>query len=1124
MSVHPFFCSRLFSLTIVPPIPHKVARTMSLVNVLDRESESEVFDYGEYSQLPWGARLPPPPGASWYPRPSVIDKLPPPNGARGHGQTGLLSEVGYRSSNDPLPTYVTSSSAAIDGATPRLHTGGVSDSRSFETSDGLAFQPRPPKQSSSRPSNSNGWRAGDQSGPEKKNSTSTSWLASGRRASTLRQSGRKLLPGSESFRTAFFTCFASQELARCSLAIETSISTFLEVELTSGASLWDLVVLAMSGESAWATTCQGYISQTWPASSDRIKVLIDHLARPGVRHLEAVNLSSGTPEITEQETCIDAQDGCPPFKLQAKPGLLADLVEALAWISAVTTETFATEPQVAQICVWITSLEPGEPTILIGHDDYSPMKMLETSSDCWKRLFPHGMVPGGFPVPSRDDAMQGLELSFDLMCYLCGLEYETSDASGLVLRGHRSLVYPVRKAGDCVQWHFQHLDFTDHSKPQEETINEHLKNVGLDELQSAGRHFLGLWATPEITLGTDRVDYASLTWSNQAEVRETMAKDGVEIGGSIIFPKILNITLNKTYKIANCQRNIYMVDFEGKLQSLANFPVILYSPSEKRAWLVSYVSVILHLARARAHHQRTLGYYVPACTPAADGGSSALRTIMRHCRESVKRTSSGVYQDYVPPGMTVQDYVNEVWAALDKVTLETCRAKRLFRNQIIGYEAADIAKLKTTLRMKRKDLGMFSNSWTPLLSEIKLALFYEGISDPILAQPSGIPDTHCCSWLWRQTPKGFDLLTASLPCLVYLSEHLNGSGPTKRLTEDYSWHCPGELQLLFCDKKSRHVCNRLQEVRRLDWRSYNILHPRSEELTKYPHGAVLFKDSVNQATIHASLAAIASSQESTNGVGHRDRGSFSSTKDGSSRRYHHDWQADGKRTSQESSMPGQPPLEIRPPRSSPGTGYVAPAATQLQVWHDPNDEAEGSVTEPITDSERSRWETHGGLASSKGNSGWGQPVMAAGSRRRRRYSHQQRPPPDVEHQLPRSPRVEPLQYGNSTSDITKAPSNEPYLPPPPTRSRDINLTGSWQRPREETQPTSEFYGRNDGMRLAVPVISGHHSPVSEDSYYDRPSVSSHTSNDQRNRTHPKAGKNHRARREAQRPTSSCVFL
>ena len=372
--------------------------------------------------------------------------------------------------------------------------------------------------------------------------------------------------------------------------------------------------------------------------------------------------------------------------------------------------------------------------------------------------------------------------------------------------------------------------------------------------------------------------------------------------------------------------------------------------------------------------------------------------------------------------------------------------------------------------------------------------------------------------------QGLDLLTASLPCLVYLSEHLNGSGPTKRLTEDYSWHCPSELQLLFCDKKSQHVCNRLQELRKLDWRRYNIQHPRPEELTKYPSGAVLFKGTGNQATIHESLAAIASSQGITSVVGHRDRGLVSLSKDGSGRGYYHDWQADGKRTSREFNMPGQPQLEIRPAGSSPGTDYVAPAASQLQVWHDPNDEAERGVTETISDLERSPLETYVELASSKGSSGWGQPVIAAGSRRHRRYSHQPRCSPDLEHQLPRSPRVEPPQYESSPSYIFRIPSNEPYFPPPPTRPRDINLTGSRQRSREETQKASEFYGQSDGMRLAVPYISGHRSPASEDSYYDRPSASSHASNDQRHRTHPKAGKNHRARREARRPSLSCVFL
>jgi hypothetical protein len=44
----------------------------------------------------------------------------------------------------------------------------------------------------------------------------------------------------------------------------------------------------------------------------------------------------------------------------------------------------------------------------------------------------------------------------------------------------------------------------------------------------------------------------------------------------------------------------------------------------------------------------------------------------------------------------------KLWTALDKATLETCKGKGLFKHQIVGYEAADIAKMKTTLKMKEK--------------------------------------------------------------------------------------------------------------------------------------------------------------------------------------------------------------------------------------------------------------------------------------------------------------------------------------------------------------------------------------------------------------------------------------
>jgi hypothetical protein len=487
--------------------------------------------------------------------------------------------------------------------------------------------------------------------------------------------------------------------------------------------------------------------------------------------------------------------------------------------------------------------------------------------------------------------------------------------------------------------------------------------------------------------------------------------------------------------------------------------------------------------------------------------------------------------------MTIQDYVNEVWTALDKVTLETCKAKRLFRYQIIGYEAADIAKMKTTLRMKRKDLGMFSTSWTPLLSEIKLALFCEGLFDPIIAQSGSVPNTHCCSWVWRQIPRGFDLLTASLPCLVYLSEHLNGSGPIKRLTEEYSWHCPGELQLVFCEMKRPHVCNRLQELKKHDWRRYNILHPRPEELTKYPDGAVVFKDSVNQETIHESLAVLAAGQDTQIASYGHDPSLVSSTSDPPAPGHHRNWPTDEMETAfQEFRLQGQPRLEVRPSRPSPGTDHVAPAAMQLQIQDDPNDQAERGQAGLTTGSERSQLDTYVAVASPTGSSGWGHPVAAARSRRRRTYSSLIGALPGQENQSPGHSGVDipPLEHLNtrslgSESEYNQTRPNEQHYPSPRSSGNSRNVM-SRQRQPEETQTNTGFYGRDYNMQIAVPVDNTGRYLLSENPHYEGPSISLRTSKGQRHEMHHKGRKgrkerkDRRPRRESQKSFANCFFL
>ena len=93
---------------------------------------------------------------------------------------------------------------------------------------------------------------------------------------------------------------------------------------------------------------------------------------------------------------------------------------------------------------------------------------------------------------------------------------------------------------------------------------------------------------------------------------------------------------------------------------------------------------------------------------------------------------------------------------------------------------------------------------------------------------------------WKEVPKGFNLLTVSLPCLTSLSEHLN-QDRLDRLTSEYRWHTPGVRDVFsHCARTRRHVCNRLQEFK-ADDRGLEIRPPRiSLELAR-TRGAVVFK-------------------------------------------------------------------------------------------------------------------------------------------------------------------------------------------------------------------------------------------------------------------------------------------
>lgn len=438
--------------------------------------------------------------------------------------------------------------------------------------------------------------------------------------------------------------------------------------------------------------------------------------------------------------------------------------------------------------------------------------------------------------------MQGLQLNFELMLLLCGLDYEITDLVGVILLGQKSMVYPLRMENNCVQWHFQKCDPDDPRSYQ--IAGPRLQCPDLELLRHKQYHFLGQWSNPLITLGTDNIGYRQIGFSEAKEVAEETTADGFTVGGSVSAPKVLSLSYARSYKLARSRKNQHITDFPSKLHTKMALPVLLYSPSEKRGWIVSYVSLLLHLARARAKFQSPmLGFHIPACEPSSNGGLAAFNCIIAHRRDPLRKAVPNEILTKQEKELTIEEYVKDVEASMEEAKRQTCRAKHLLSKaqaRIIGYDLADISRMKDEMMMKQYKLDLFAKGWAPLLDEVRYTFFCENLPDPIVPDKATDLERNC----WLSVPKGFNLLTVSLPCLCDLAERRNGStGNLDRLTDKLWWHC--QIKAFLKCRSKPHDCFLLQELAK----ERHAQSPGVAIADAKQRGAVIFRSAASRSTI-----------------------------------------------------------------------------------------------------------------------------------------------------------------------------------------------------------------------------------------------------------------------------------
>jgi hypothetical protein len=640
------------------------------------------------------------------------------------------------------------------------------------------------------------------------------------------------------------------------ITLDWDVPAFVDAEFGKGQfqSIREIVTLTGRLPDVWAASCQQYLSWKWPWISDCVVELVDVVLRSYWSQTEYSFQPKLEPHFTfHVEKGRDLTITSPQEVISFVPPQLADILEALAWVSA-TLRGSATQQVVHSQALYTRSPKAGTSQVasLILHLEDRSSLSEELGIDescigmCWRPLFLGTSVAFDFPIPARLMRFKGLEICYELMELICGVEYKALEEDGLVLRGHLTSLYPIEKTFGSVQWH---LIFRQSAREEfEGRLTENFFRKRTDapflrdqEVLGAPRHFLGLWKSPEVTLGTNFYRYEDIASSTQDETSDIWKKDGKTISAAAALghvPATASLGYAIGYKLASTRLSNAATPplFQERLGKLIHKPIVLYCPSEQRAWMVSFLSVVLHLAHARAKFfakefkKRNISsdFNIPFCVAQSDGGGAAFQVLIRDKgKEALKGEKT-----------TIEEYIIYLLSALDSASKEQFR-NTLTDFEILGHEFKEVALCSDELIvLKQRRLSTFKSGWACLLDGSLPVLFYEGFSvDPIrpCMQIQGL--TACKHW--PSVPSGFNFLAASLPVVGYLAEKKGCKETMHQLNDKTWWHSPQPL-FAECQYNGRARCPQSQKVTNATGARVKP-KPDVEALRRHPTGAVLFE-------------------------------------------------------------------------------------------------------------------------------------------------------------------------------------------------------------------------------------------------------------------------------------------
>jgi hypothetical protein len=512
-------------------------------------------------------------------------------------------------------------------------------------------------------------------------------------------------------------------------------------------------------------------------------------------------------------------------------------VEQLAWFAAVFRPPIADGLTVSSVS--FDKLEPAElaawpsqqngPAFGLRLDTLNLENLrshsgADESSTCWQELFRGGVLAYGFPIAQRDEG-SGVEIPFELMTFFAQVRISMDYDAGTILLGHSSCLFPSKMLRKGVQWHFVKTSDRGVVKDVLRSCPEWVREKELSTLASL-RTFLGYYPCARVLLGTERLLQRNpIAGSNlpNSSSRIELAREGTTtagfstkgifngtIGGKWTVPKGLRVNLSGNR------------EYYDRLEKASERPILLYDCFSKSAWLVSELSLVLHLVltylkqpriqqrrRIRTECEPEAWPKLPFAEACANGGESAYSTISKNHDLYLYTNEHGEKRLF---WNIVDGFLNDLGSLRSAVNLKKATSGwQIFPSRLQGWDFNDLATKEESVHQRELPPKSKSATWWKL-SETKnmLVIFGSGFGEvitPDLTKTKVYPG-------WECLPGRAELLAASMPCVLQLAKQSNVTTQPSYcyLMPELAWHKPTNRDES-CNKYCNSSCICIQELR-----------------------------------------------------------------------------------------------------------------------------------------------------------------------------------------------------------------------------------------------------------------------------------------------------------------------